>query len=76
MREIEALAKQHADFGFETTPAGREHLNLIRDLKRRGYEVHFFYHWPPGRGVGDIAREGTRIAGRNRYSNWSNTKEI
>jgi hypothetical protein len=37
--EIEALAKQHADFGFETTPAGRGHLNLIRDLKRRGYEV-------------------------------------
>jgi predicted ABC-type ATPase len=40
--EIEALAKQHADFAFETTLAGRGHLNLIRDLKRRGYEVHFF----------------------------------
>jgi len=35
--EIEALAKRHADFGFETTLAGRGHLNLIRDLKRRGY---------------------------------------
>jgi hypothetical protein len=33
---------RHADFGFQTTLAGRGHLNLIRDWKRRGYEVHFF----------------------------------
>jgi predicted ABC-type ATPase len=45
--EIETLAKQQADFGFVTTLAGRGHLNLIRGLKRRGYEVHFFYLWLP-----------------------------
>jgi hypothetical protein len=27
--EIETLAKQQADFGFETTLAGRGHLDLI-----------------------------------------------
>ena len=43
-----AIARlQQADFGFETTLAGRGHLNLIRGLKRRGYEVHFFYLWLP-----------------------------
>jgi len=47
LEEIEAFAEQGADFGFETTLAGRGHLNLIRDLKRRGYEVHFFYLWLP-----------------------------
>ena len=47
LEEIEAFAKQLADFGFETTLAGRGHLNLIRDLKRRGYEVHLFYLWLP-----------------------------
>jgi predicted ABC-type ATPase len=47
MLQIEALAQQPADFGFETTLAGRGHRNLIRGLKRRGYEVHFFYLWLP-----------------------------
>lgn len=47
LEEIEAFAEQHADFGFETTLAGRGHLNLIRDLKQRGYEVHLFYLWLP-----------------------------
>jgi len=42
LQKIEALAKQQADFAYEKTLAGRGHLNLIRDLKRRGYEVHFF----------------------------------
>jgi predicted ABC-type ATPase len=73
--EIEALAKQHADFGFETTLAGRGHLNLIRDLKRRGYEVHFFYLWLPSVELA-IARVKERVLGRTPYSNWSNTKEI
>jgi predicted ABC-type ATPase len=47
LEEIATLAQQRADFGFETTLAGRGHLNLIRDLRRRGYEAHFFYLWLP-----------------------------
>jgi predicted ABC-type ATPase len=40
--EIEAPAKPHADFAFETTVAGRGHLNLIRDLKREAMRCTFF----------------------------------
>ena len=36
-----------ADFGFETTLSGRSYLNLIRELKRVGYQVHFFFLWLP-----------------------------
>ena len=45
--EIEILMKQEVDFGFETTLSGRSHLNVIRRLKQRGYEVHVFYLWLP-----------------------------
>lgn len=47
LEEIATLAEQRADFGFETTLAGRGHLNLIRELKRQGYEVHIYYLWLP-----------------------------
>ena len=45
--EIERLMKQEVDFGFETTLSGRGHLRLIRQLKKAGYEVHFFFLWLP-----------------------------
>jgi predicted ABC-type ATPase len=47
VEEINLLMKRGVDFGFETTLSGRSHLNLIRRLKKRGYEVHFFYLWLP-----------------------------
>ncbi|HXY24382.1 MAG TPA: hypothetical protein VEI73_07005 [Candidatus Acidoferrum sp.] len=39
--------KHRADFGFETTLAGRGHLNLVRRLKELSYTVRFFYLWLP-----------------------------
>lgn len=45
--EIELYARRGESFGFETTLSGRTYLNLIRRLKRRGYEVYFFYLWVP-----------------------------
>lgn len=47
LREIDLLVRRCVDFGFETTLSGRGHLNLIRNLKGRGYEVHFFFLWVP-----------------------------
>jgi predicted ABC-type ATPase len=47
LEEMEAFAKHGDDFGFETTLSGRSHLNVIRGLKQRGYEVHVFYLWLP-----------------------------
>ena len=45
LEEIELYAKRGESFGFETTLSGRSYLSLIRRLKARGYEVHFFYLW-------------------------------
>jgi len=36
LEEIARAMKGDEDFGFETTPSGRGHLNLIRRFKRRG----------------------------------------
>jgi predicted ABC-type ATPase len=47
LEEIDLYAKRGESFGFETTLSGRSYLSLIRRLKRRGYEVHFFYLWVP-----------------------------
>jgi len=45
--EIELYARRSESFGFETTLSGRSYVGLIRHLKKRGYEVHFFYLWVP-----------------------------
>ncbi len=45
--EIELYARRSESFGFETTLSGRSYVGLIRHLKKRGYEVHFFYVWVP-----------------------------
>ena len=45
--EIALSMRRGEDFGFETTLSGRGHLNLVRQLKKRGYFVHFFYLWVP-----------------------------
>jgi predicted ABC-type ATPase len=45
--EINSYVKRGVSFGFETTLSGRSHLNLIRDLTRRSYDVHFFFLWIP-----------------------------
>ena len=48
IEEIRLYAERQADFGFETTLSGRTHLNLIRDLRKRGYSVHVFFLWVSG----------------------------
>lgn len=45
--QIALSMRRGEDFGFETTLSGRGHLNLVRQLKKRGYGVHFFYLWVP-----------------------------
>lgn len=61
IEEIHQYAQRQADFGFETTLSGRTHLNLIRDLRKRGYSVHVFFLWVSGV---DLAL--SRIRGRVR----------
>jgi predicted ABC-type ATPase len=47
LEEIESYAARRMDFGFETTLSGKGHLQVLRGLKERGYEVHIFYLWVP-----------------------------
>ena len=47
LEEIRLTMRRGEDFGFETTLSGRGHLNLVRQLKKRGYGVHIFYLWVP-----------------------------
>jgi len=47
IEEINSYVKRAASFGFETTLSGRSYLNLIRDLTKRRYDVHFFFLWIP-----------------------------
>ena len=45
LEEIEVQARREEDFGFETTLSGKGHLEVIRRLKTRGFEVNIFYLW-------------------------------
>lgn len=45
LKEIDLYAKRGESFGFETTLSGRSYLNSVRNLKKRRYEVHFFFLW-------------------------------
>lgn len=47
LSEIESMASRRVDFGFETTLAGRSYIRVIHDLKKRGYQIHFFFLWLP-----------------------------
>ncbi len=59
--EISSLTKRGLDFGFEATLSGRTHLNLVRDLKKKGYGVHLFFLWTP-----DVEVTLSRVAERVR----------
>lgn len=47
LARIEALAAAGADFGFETTLAGRSWLPLLARLRQAGYRLHLFFLWIP-----------------------------
>jgi predicted ABC-type ATPase len=59
VEKIDLHAKRGESFGFETTLSGRSYLSLIRRLKRRGYDVHFFYLCVPS-----VELAFSRIRGR------------
>jgi predicted ABC-type ATPase len=59
LNEIYANIKKRADFAFETTLAGRSHINLIKKLKRDGWHIVLFFLWIP-----DAAFSKKRVAER------------
>jgi predicted ABC-type ATPase len=59
LREIYANIDKRADFAFETTLAGRSHINLIKKLKQDGWHIVLFFLWIP-----DAAFSKSRIRER------------
>lgn len=45
LEEIETQAERGEDFGFETTLSGKGHLEVVRGLQKRGFELNIFYLW-------------------------------
>ncbi len=59
LQQIKEYAGNSADFGFETTLSGKTYLNVIKELKSKGYKVHLFFLWIP-----DYSLAIERIKGR------------
>jgi len=59
--ELKQLAKNQADFGFETTLAGRTYAAFLRELRAADYAVHLYYLWLP-----DVELHIQRVAERVR----------
>ena len=47
LERIGQLAKERADFGFETTLSGRTYVNLLSRMKASGYRIKLFFLWLP-----------------------------
>ena len=47
LEQIQTLSSRRKDFGFETTLSGKGYVNLFKDLKKKGYEIHLFFLWIP-----------------------------
>lgn len=43
LREVDSLARQHANFAFESTLSGRTYLPLLRHWKAQGYHLDIVY---------------------------------
>ena len=61
LNRLRELARQRADFGFETTLASRRFAPWLAELRQSGYLVHLLFLWLPS---ADLAVE--RVAERVR----------
>jgi len=59
LREIHANIDKLVDFAFETTLAGRSHINLLKKLRQDGWQIVLFFLWIP-----DAAFSKSRIRER------------
>lgn len=57
LQQMGELVAQRANFGFESTLAGRSYANWLDSLRNSGYRVHLFYFWlnSPELAVGRVA---------------------
>jgi predicted ABC-type ATPase len=60
LERIGELAVERADFGFETTLAGRTYVKLLSDMKAIGYRLTLLFLWLPSAEVA-VARVEYRV---------------
>jgi predicted ABC-type ATPase len=62
LTELKRLASAKADFGFETTLAGKTYAKFLTNWKSKGYLIHLYYLWLP-----DVELHVQRVAERVRH---------
>jgi len=62
LRQIYANIDKRVDFAFETTLAGRSHINLLKKLRQDGWQIVLFFLWIP-----DAAFSKSRIRERVKH---------
>lgn len=62
LNEIYTNIKKRVDFAFETTLAGRSHINLLKKLRQDGWQIILFFLWIP-----DAAFSKSRIRERVKH---------
>jgi predicted ABC-type ATPase len=45
LEHLRELARQQADFAFETTLAARSYASWLQELRQTGYSLQLFYYW-------------------------------
>jgi predicted ABC-type ATPase len=61
LEQINELSNRDLDFAFETTLSEKTYLKLFKELKNRGYKLHFFFLWVPHSAL-SIARIKNRVS--------------
>ena len=60
LHETQSFMQKRVDFGFETTLAGRGHLNLFRRFNDHGYRITIFFLLVPN-AEASLARIRARV---------------
>jgi predicted ABC-type ATPase len=61
LEQIHRFENRKVDFAFETTLAGKLHINLFKSLKLKRYKIHIFFLWIPDADLA-ISRIKSRVA--------------
>jgi predicted ABC-type ATPase len=61
LQRIKELSRKRAEFGFETTLAGRTNIKLLGRMKAIGYRVVLFFLWLPNAEMA-VTRVANRVA--------------
>jgi predicted ABC-type ATPase len=66
LKRLRDLARQRADFAFETTLASRSYASWLRRLRQEGYNLHLLFLWlrSPDMAI-ERVKERVRVGGHN-----------